>query len=60
MKLMGILVVLAGWLIPVIGLNVTSSNGARFLLAVIGIALSIFGILGMLNKAYLKEAIWKK
>lgn len=60
MKLMGILVVLAGWLIPVVGLNVTSSNGARFLLAVLGIALSIFGILGMLNKAYLKEAIWKK
>jgi hypothetical protein len=60
MKLMGVLVVLAGWLIPVIGLNVTSSNGARFLLAVLGIAVSIFGILGMLNKAYLKEAIWKK
>jgi len=60
MKLMGILVVLAGWLIPVIGINVTSSNGARFLLAVIGIAVSLVGILGILNKAYLKEAIWKK
>ena len=60
MKLTGILVVLAGWLIPFIGINVTSSNGARFFLAVIGIAVSIFGILGILNKAYLKDAIWKK
>jgi uncharacterized membrane protein len=60
MKLIGILVVLAGWLIPVIGINVTASDGARFFLAVVGIAVSIFGILGILNKAYLKEAIWKK
>ena len=53
MKLIGILVVLAGWLIPVVGINVTTSNGVRFLLAVLGIAVSLVGILGVLNKAYL-------
>jgi uncharacterized membrane protein len=60
MKLVGILLVLAGWLIPVLGINLTSSNGARFVLCLIGIAVCLVGILGVLNKAYLREAIWKQ
>jgi len=26
----------------------------------LGLAVSLFGIIGVLNKAYLKNAIWKK
>jgi uncharacterized membrane protein len=60
MKLLGILLVLAGWLIPVVGINLTASNGARLFLALIGIAVCLVGILGVLNKAYVREAIWKR
>jgi uncharacterized membrane protein len=60
MKLVGVLLVLAGWLIPVLGINLTSSNAARFLLTLVGIAVCLVGILGVLNKAFLREAIWKR
>ena len=58
MKIAGVLVILAGWLIAVLGLNV-SSLGGKYALAILGIAMSLFGILGILNKAHLKDAIWK-
>ena len=60
MKLVGILLALAGWLIPVVALTITQSLMARFILAVFGIAISLVGILVVLNQAHLKHAIWKK
>jgi hypothetical protein len=59
MKFVGILLALAGWLLPVVTLPLTQSLTARFILAVLGIAISLAGILGVLNKAHLKHAIWK-
>jgi hypothetical protein len=38
----------------------TSSLAGRFIFALAGIALCLTGILGLLNPAYVKEAIWKK
>ncbi|HUK24044.1 MAG TPA: hypothetical protein VLV49_05650 [Terriglobales bacterium] len=60
MKIVGILVILAGWLLPVVGLTMTQSMAARFVLVFLGIGIILVGILGVLNKAHLKEAIWKK
>ena len=60
MKLVGILLALAGWLIPVVALTITQSLAARFALAVLGIIISLVGILVVLNKAHLEHAIWKK
>ena len=60
MRLMGVLVVLGGWAITIAGLLVTSSNTARAIIACVGIGVSIFGILGVLNNYYLARAIWKK
>ncbi len=60
MKLVGILLALAGWLIPVIALTYTQSLGARFVLAIVGIAISLIGILFVLNQAHLKHVIWKQ
>ena len=60
MKLVGILLALAGWLIPVVALTITQSLAARFVLAVLGIIISLVGILVVLNKAHLEHAIWKK
>jgi len=59
MKLVGLLLAVAGWLIPVVGLTVTQSLSARFILAVVGIGISLVGILGVLNKAHMKTANWK-
>ncbi len=60
MKIVGILLALAGWLIPVVALSMTPSVGARFLVAVLGIIISLVGILVVLNKAHQADAIWKK
>jgi hypothetical protein len=59
MRLVGLLLAVVGWLIPVVGLTLTQSVGARFVFAVVGIGISLIGILGLLNKAHLKNAIWK-
>jgi hypothetical protein len=60
MKAVGVLLALVGWMLPVVGLSMTSSNGARLFLCILGIAISLTGILGVINKAHLKEAIWKQ
>ena len=60
MILIGILVTFLGFVISVLSLAATSSVGGRLIMVVAGMAVSLFGILGLLNKAYLKNAIWKK
>lgn len=60
MKLVGILLALVGWLLPVLALGWTTSNGARILFCLVGIGITLTGILGVLNSAHQKEAIWKK
>ena len=60
MKIVGLVLVFVGWLIPVVSLSLTSSNSARLILSLIGIAVCLVGILGVLNKAYLRHAIWKQ
>ncbi|HXH49088.1 MAG TPA: hypothetical protein VNM47_07055 [Terriglobia bacterium] len=60
MKFVGLVLAVCGWLLPVVSLTLTSSLAVRFVFALIGIALCLTGILGFLNRAYVKEAIWKK
>ena len=60
MKLIGLAVIVSGWLISVGGILFTSSNLSRILIACSGIGVSIYGILGVLNRYYLARAIWKK
>ena len=59
MRLVGLLLAVVGWLIPVVGLTVAQSLGARFVLVVLGIGISLLGILVVLNKAHQIKAIWK-
>jgi cytochrome c biogenesis protein CcdA len=56
----GILVTLLGFTIAVLSLGMTSSVNARLVMVLVGIAVSLFGIMGLINKAYLKNAIWRK
>jgi hypothetical protein len=59
MILVGILLTFLGFIISVLSLAATSSLGGRLGMVLLGLAVSLFGI-GVLNKAYLKNAIWKK
>ena len=60
MKLTGILCVLGGWAVAVGGLFLTSSTAGRTLIACAGIAISLYGSLGILNGYFLERAIWKR
>ena len=60
MKLLAIVVALLGWLLPLAGLVLTASNTIRLALCLLGIGMCTFAILGMLNRAHMKHAIWKQ
>ena len=60
MKLVGLLLALIGWLVPVVALTQTQSLAARCIAAVLGIIVSLVGILVVLNGEHLKVAIWKR
>ncbi len=60
MRLAGLAIILGGWVVAMSGLFVTTSNTARIILACAGIAVSVYGNLGVLNKYYLERAVWKK
>ena len=60
MRLLGLAIVVAGWLIAMSGLFLTTSNELRIFIALGGIAVSVFGILGVINQHSLAHAIWKK
>ncbi|HVP44177.1 MAG TPA: hypothetical protein VMS96_12150 [Terriglobales bacterium] len=59
MKILAIVVAVLGWLLPILGLVLTASNPVRLTLCVLGIGLCSLAVLGMLNPAYVKHAIWK-
>jgi len=60
MRLIGVLLAVFGWLLPVVGLTMTSSMGARLFLCLLGIGITLTAILWLLNKAHEKEAVWKR
>ena len=59
MKLVGLLLALAGWLIPIVTVVLVQSTAVRMTVSILGIAMTLVGILAVLNKAHLKQAIWK-
>jgi len=60
MAFAGILVAILGFVIAVMGLGMTSAVGVRMIAALVGLAVSLFGILVLLNGSFLKTAIWRK
>ena len=60
MIIAGIAVTLLGFLISVFSLGATSSVTGRLVIVLIGLAVSLVGIIGVLNRAYLSKAIWRK
>lgn len=59
MKLAGIICALAGWLIVLYGIHLTSSVSGRLITTLIGLAVSLTGVIGLLPAAARKNAIWK-
>jgi uncharacterized membrane protein YgaE (UPF0421/DUF939 family) len=60
MAVVGLVITFLGFLLAAGSVGLTSSNGVRLGLVLVGIAISLFGILGVLNPAYQKDAVWKK
>lgn len=60
MILAGVAITLVGFLIAVASVGATGSTGVRLIMVLVGIAVSLTGIIGVLNRAYLKNALWKR
>jgi hypothetical protein len=60
MVFLGIVITVVGWLIAVSSLTLSPSNGGRLGIVMAGIVVSLIGILGVLNQAYMKNAVWKR
>ena len=60
MTFVGLALALAGFVIAFASLGVTDSTGARMGMVLAGIAVSLFGIMGVITPAYQKTWIWKR
>ncbi len=60
MRLLGVALALGGWAITIAGLLISPAVGFRLILACVGIGVSLYGSLGVLNGYYLERAIWKR
>jgi hypothetical protein len=60
MILVGILITVLGFILAFLSLAITTSVNGRLGIVLAGIALSIAGILGVLNGAFQKNAVWRK
>lgn len=59
MKLAGVAAALLGWVVVLFGLHLTASVSGRMTTTILGLAISLVGVLYLLPKASNKNAIWK-
>jgi hypothetical protein len=60
MALVGLVVTFVGFLIAAGSVGIMSGTGGRLIMVLVGIAVSLFGIMGLLNPTYQKNAVWRK
>jgi len=60
MVFVGILITFLGFVLSLLSLGMTSSVSGRMVMVLLGLAISLTGIIGVINRAYLKNAIWRK
>jgi hypothetical protein len=60
MALVGILITFAGFLLAASSVGLTGSNATRLIIVLVGIVVSLVGIIGVINPAYQKNAVWKQ
>jgi heme A synthase len=59
MRLAGVLAAFLGWVIVLVGLNLSATVSGRMVTTIIGIAVSLVGSLALLPAAANKNPIWK-
>ena len=60
MVLLGILVTFFGFLISFLSLSITTNVNGRLVMVLIGLAVSFIGIIGLINRAFLRNANWRR
>jgi len=60
MALVGLIVTFLGFVISVASLGMSSSVSGRMVIVLIGLAVSLAGIIGLINPAFQKKAAWRK
>ena len=60
MALVGLVMTFGGFLLAAASVGISSSTSLRLGLVLIGIAISLVGIIGVINPAYEKNAVWKR
>ena len=60
MALAGIVVTFLGFLLAALSVGLTTSTTGRLGMVLVGIVMSLIGIIGVINPAYQKNAVWKK
>ena len=60
MALVGVIITFLGFVIAVMSVGMTSSVGGRMVMVLIGLAVSLIVIIGVINKAFMKNAVWRK
>jgi hypothetical protein len=59
MKLLGAFIAAFGWIVILFGLHVVTGTGGRIALSLVGIGVTLFGIIYVLPAAFNKNAIWR-
>ncbi|HEY3703496.1 MAG TPA: hypothetical protein VGL22_00440 [Terracidiphilus sp.] len=59
LKLLGLVLAISGWLIVIAGLNLSTSVSGRMAATIVGMVVTLAGIIGVLPFAANKNAIWK-
>jgi hypothetical protein len=60
MGLVGLIVTFAGFLLAAMSVGISASTTGRLAMVLVGIIISLIGIMGVINPAYQKNVVWKK
>jgi hypothetical protein len=60
MMIAGVVITIVGFLIAFFSVGMTADNTMRLIIVLVGIAVSLGGIIGVLNRACMSNAIWRK
>ena len=60
MAFVGLIVTFAGFLIAASSVGIMGGTAGRLVMVLVGIVVSLIGIMGVINPAYQKNANWKK
>jgi hypothetical protein len=60
MAIAGLIVTFLGFVIAVASLGISSSVSGRLVIVLVGLVVSLGGIIGLINPGFQKKAAWRK